>query len=320
LLIPTPLVVIRRVERSRRRGFLIRYAVFGAMAFAPAAAWAWRNSRVQAGSVDGINQFRMLLQVRPNDPNSPLVTPRQLARQVYENLSWGLIYNLPEQTVPLVRLLSLRERRGGQWIAVGASILVVAACVLSARRHLWPLHLYLVAVLVLLVMFRTGGSARYFVPVAPMTTFLFAVAVRESRWWSKLRRGASVVAAIWLAAAGIDLGVAVYQQETRPYADTHWAEFVDIALKARDRLGPEATVCVHNANAFAILSGRRTWMIQPGMPFDLESALQSGRITHVVASRYTPARDAERSGWVRTRSDRFERVASNTGYDILRWK
>lgn len=320
LLVPGPLVGLLLINKAERRAFLVRYAVFSVIAVAPLFAWAWRNSHIQAESVDAINQFRMLVQVHANDPKSPLITPRDLVRNVYENVFWGMIYNVPDQVVPLARLLRLRDYELGRWIGALLTFLVLIACAWTLRRQRWPLHLYLIAVLGLLSVFTTGGSARYLVPVAPLIGFLVVVAIRQSNGWARLGALRRAAVAVWMIAVAVDAGLAFHEQETRPYADPHWAEFVNIAQKARDCIPPNATVCVHNANGFTVVSGRQTWMIQPGVDFDLSAALLNGRISHVVVSRFTPARDEERSTWVRSHVERFEPVAGNTGYDIFRWK
>jgi hypothetical protein len=319
MLIPAPLILLFGVNSTVRRWLLLRVAVFAAIAIAPAVAWGYRNSRIQAQSVDAINQFRMLLQVHANDPNSPLITPRDLLRNLYENVSWGFIYTIPEQTLPLVRLVSLRERSFGSWVAAPLAVGVVVLCVITAWRSCRPVHLYLGAVVGLLACFTTGGSARYLIPVSPFLTLLMVLAIRRTRWWERSGRLGSTLVAVWLVAVGVDWAMAVHQQEARPYANEHWAEFVDMAGKARTCIPASATVCVHNANGFTAVSGRKTWMIQPNVPFDLEAALRAGRIGYVVASRYTPARDEERSRWVRSHPSSFECVASNAGYDIFRF-
>ncbi len=317
LLVPASLVGLRRVPSANRRRVLLRYAAFAAIAVIPTAAWAVRNSRVQAASLDGINQFRMILQQHANDPHSRLVTPAFLVHQVYENVAWGLIYRIPNQVLPLVRLLDLRQRAGGQFVAVGLAGLTIALLVTSAWRRRWPVHAYVAAMLALLAVFNTGGTARYFVPLAPLCLFLAAVAVRDSRWWARLGRAAPVVACLWLFLAGADLAAAIHQQVTFPYRDRLWPEFVDAAQRARQLVPSDATVYVHNANAFALVSGRRTWISQPGVPFDLGNAFERGCVTHLVVSRHTRLRDAGSRRWAHEHRDLLQRLGGNAGYEVF---
>ncbi len=317
LLVPAPLVGAFRMGRPDRRVMLRRYAVFVAIAITPTAAWAIRNSRVEAVSLDGINQFRMLLQETANDPNSRLVTPGRLARQVYENVAWGLIYRVPDQVIPLVRLLHLRDLSVGRFIALGLTALAVFALFASVWRRIWPAHVYVVGMLAVLTTLSTGGTARYFVPLAPLIVFLVATAVRSSRWWSRSGWMGPVLVWAWLGAAGLDLAAAIHQQETSPYADERWADFVDVARNAPEFIPPDATVCVHNPNAFALVSGRRTWITQPDVPFDLLGAMRRGTITHLVVSSGGRPRDSDRRQWVRDHADELERVGSDHGYDVF---
>ncbi len=316
LLVITPLGAVRRIQTRDRRPVAVRYAVFVLISIVPTAAWAVRNSRVQAESLDAINQFRMLFQETPNDPNSRLITPRRLAQQIYENVAWGLIYRIPDQTLPLVHTLRLRDRPGGAFVALVLTTLVIVALIVTAWRRFWPLHLYVFVTLGLLSWFSTGGSARYFVPLAPMFILVVGAAVRSSRWWLRLGRTGPILACVWLGAAAVDLAAAVYRQETSPYADRVWAQFVDIARQARTTLPDDATVYVHNANAFTIVSGRRTWIDQPGVLFDLLNALRTRRITHLVVSRGGRPRDDARRQWVRTHPHVLKKVWTCRTYEV----
>ncbi|MBN1345666.1 MAG: glycosyltransferase family 39 protein [Phycisphaerae bacterium] len=317
LIVPAALVVVWRASGSQRRAVATRYVVFVLIALMPMIAWSVRNSRVEAQSLDGINQFRMLLQETPNDPNSPLITPRSLVKQIYANVIWGIIYRAPDQVLPLARWADLRHRSGGPVIALVLTGLVVVALLVSAWRRVRPIHVYALCVLGVLSLFSTGGTARYFVPLAPLFIFFIADAVRGSRWWSRLGPLATVVAAVWLAAAVVDLCSAIHRQETRPYADRQWGQFVDIARASAEFVPAEATVFVHNGNAFTLVSRRRTWISQPGVPFDLEGALQSGRITHLVVSLHGRPRDAGRRVWVRDHRSWLRSIGANEGYEVL---
>lgn len=317
LLLPAPLAGAFRMGPPDRRVMLRRYAVFVVIAIAPTAAWAVRNNRVQAESRDGINQFRMLFQETANDPNSPLVTPGRLVRQVYENVAWGLIYRVPDQVIPLARLLRLRDLSAGRFIALFLTALVVVALIASVWRRIWPVHVYVAAMLALLTTLSTGGTARYFVPLAPLIVFLVATAVRSSRLWSRFGRMGAVLAWVWLGAAGLDLAAAIHQQETSPYADDRWADFVDVARNAPEFIPPHATVCVHNPNTFTLVSGRRTWITQPHEPFDLLGAMRRGTFTHLVVSSGGRPRDTDRQQWARDHADELKRVGSDHGYDVF---
>ncbi len=320
LLIFAPIWVVLRAGQVPLRARLMRYSLFLVVAMIPAVGWGVRNSRVRAVSVDGINQFRMLFQINANDPNSPLVTPRDVLRQTYENVVWNHIYNIPEECLPLVRLIGLRRVPGGAVIASVLTMGLLALGLRTLRMGVWPVQVYLAAVLGVLLWFNTGGSPRYMVPLAPLILFLAAFGLRSSGVWAWLGRWGAVLAWLCLGAAVVDLGFAIRQQERQPYADRHWADYVDMAAEAGRLLPRESVVCVHNPNAFAVVSGRRTWMFQPGIPFEVEQVLRGGQVSHVVVSRYSPARDTDRSRWVRERLDQFEPVASNASYDLYRWK
>ncbi len=316
LVAPAALVAVIRQTPERRRSVGLRYIAFFAIAVAPTVGWVVRNSQVETKSLDAINQFRMLLQQQPNDPNSPLITPASVARQVYVNVAWGLIYHVPNQVVPLVRLADLRRRDGGPLAALVLTLLIGAAVVASLRGGLRSVHALAGMLLALLTLFATGGTARYFVPVAPWFVLLGAMGVRRTRWWPRTGRAGTIVAVAWLAASGVDLDVALYQQETEPYADEQWGHFVAIAREAPKRIPPDGTVLVHNANAFTVISGLRTWITQPGVPFDTMAALRDGRITHLVVSKGNRPRDTGRRTWARENAEVLRKLGENEGYIV----
>lgn len=318
LLIPAAGVVVLRAKD--RRSTLARYAVFVGIAISPTIGWSIRNSHVEAESLDGINQFRMLFQQTANDPNSPIITPGQLARNVYENVAWGLIYNLPEQSIPGLRLAELRRCPSGRWWAIAISALAALLVCLSIRRGLWPVHVYLAASVALLSVYNTGGTARYFIPLAPLVVFLAAAGIRSDSRGTGLRRFVRLVAVVWILCAAVDFGLAVHQQETRPYAKYRWNQFAEISRRCRDLLPEDAVVIVHNPNAFTLISGHRTWITQPGVPFDLLDALRAGRITHVVISQGGDTRDAERRPWMDDHIEQFDLLGSNGLYNVFAWK
>ncbi len=317
LLVPSAGLVLLRVSREQRRRTLVRFGLFATLAVVPMLGWSLRNSRVQAQSMDGVNQFRMLLQQSPNDPNSKLITPRSVAKEMYANIAWGLLYNLPNQTVPLLHLADLRERQMGRVVALALTPLLLVAFLASAWQRLRPIHIYAALMLGLLTVFSTGGTARYFLPLAPLFLCFLASAIRGSGSWQALGNARWALAALWLVLSAADLCVAIHKQQTMPYADEQWMRYERIARRAPSVIPDDATVCVHNPNAFTLLSGLRTWITQPGVPFDLLGALRSGRITHVVVSKGDRLRDKGRRAWVQEHRRLLRRIAENDGYEIL---
>ncbi|MGQ8364677.1 ArnT family glycosyltransferase [Glaciecola sp. 1036] len=166
--VPLVLIFYRKLDVKKATS---RYFVFMLIFIIPFAIWNLRNAQIDRTGLgfDGVNQIQMITKEVIEDPESPTKTVPQILQSVKENFLWHAIYHIPNHTLPLIRILDLKQTTFGNFVAIGLCVLILLLS-LRGPRLLTLSFLIMIAPIVLLILPMTiGGAERYWFNI---TTFI----------------------------------------------------------------------------------------------------------------------------------------------------
>jgi hypothetical protein len=234
---------------------LVRWLFYVGGFVVPSLLWMVRKRWVIATGFEGINHFRSIFTVGPNDPSSRLMSWLEVGATVIQNVRYYVAYWLPSQVIPGLWPDWIWDWKGSGLLALTLAIAVLALAI-PRRPGAWPACLVAFLMAMLNVIYVFGGNARFWVPITTMLTIAI-VANHAPRLVGLLPRARSVSVAAIAILLGCNLIAYMIHHEKHPYAESQpWQQlaqlFEDIAR--RDDLHPIG-VLTQNNHAFQLITG-----------------------------------------------------------------
>lgn len=254
-LVFAPLVYLLGSRRSVGSSWRIcaMWVVFAISFSIPQLSWMVRNLAVPATGFEGINRFRSILAVDPNNAQSALVTGNEFAIRVVNNIRYHTIYRLPEQMIPGLWPLNTFHRQGGPIIALILSVLIILASFPRRWESLLPC-VVAAPMIVLNLAYSFGGSSRFWLPITALLTLSIIINfnTRLSSW--RHIRMLPLICALPLI---VNVAIYVAHHEAHPYHRVGaWKEFAElIEVVADDKTIPRGRVLTQNSDAFQLMTG-----------------------------------------------------------------
>jgi hypothetical protein len=253
---PLAYLVGERRSSLAPRPALALWLVFAAGFAVPQLCWMARNHAVPAAGFEGINRFRSILAVDPNDASSRLVSGREFVGRLAENIRFHAVYRVAEEMIPGLWAEGTWGWRGSGVVATLLTLVLLALAV-PRRPGAFAPCLVAAPMVALNLAYGFGGSARFWLPVTSLLTL--AVLINLGPVLVRLFRvPALAVALVFLLFLNLSLYVA--EHEAHPYNRTasSWRELAELfqAVAREEGLRP-AGVLTKNPDAFQLMTGLR---------------------------------------------------------------
>jgi hypothetical protein len=228
------------------------YAWFGLGFVTPQLLWMVRNSGVEAGGIDGVNQVQMLLQKDSNDPQSASAEIGDVAVMTRDNFRDQLIYRLPTHVVPGLWAMDDWAWRGSGWVAA-----ILTAALLAAwfpwKDGPTSLHLAVIPAIGLIVIMREAYQLYYW--VTPSMLFALGILLAASRIdWVRRRPLAWAIGLSILLAA--NLAGFIVRFERQPYfGGCDYADLARLFEDIRDQGLQSRGVLAPRSETFRLWTG-----------------------------------------------------------------
>jgi hypothetical protein len=229
------------------------------------SAWNVRNSQIDKTHLefDGVNQVQMLFKEVVEDPNSDYKTFDKMVQTAKQNILWHGLYHLPNQIIPGIDLLKIKEMSMGNWLSVILCLIILLA-ITPLKRSSFALILVISPILIMVMMMPIGGSERYWGMISMLCILLIAsnISLVISKTTStKFKAAINTVALLAIIMQSISIINYVYQHEKNPYHSegnaTELATFFELNRDFCFANGIRSDITVltpHNA-AFQLISG-----------------------------------------------------------------
>ena len=288
MLVPLLYLAGRRTRTASVLAGLARWLVYVGGFAAPQLLWMLRNRGVIADGFEGLNRFRSILAVNPNDPASGLMTLHEVGATVVHNLRHSVAYVLPSQVLP-----GLWPERVWDWKGSGPGAIALAVVVLALaiprRFGAWPACVVAAAMAMLNVVYAFGGNARFWMPVTTMLTIAIVANHGPRLIGLRPRAKAAALATIAILLA-LNLIAYVIYHEAHPYEEKQsWGQLARLMdeIARRDDLHPTAVVTQYgNSLALRLITGYPAPMPRLGTPYSHVITLSpdasklGGRVVH----------------------------------------
>lgn len=279
-LVFAPLGYLWGARRASSSAFMtsIMGLVFAIGFSVPQLTWMARNRTVVAEGFDGINRFRSILAVNPNDADSPLVDKSEFVTRVKDNFRQYAIYRLPEQIVPGLWPATVWKWNGSGFLALTIS-LFLAALAFPRSFSASPPIVAALAMIGLNIAYAFGGAARFWLPISALVILAIFINLGPKLVDLSARR---LIVCLFVLLANLVSYITYH--ENHPYNEgAPWPEFAQL-LEAIGREPEISTVGVltHNPEAFQLMTGLPA-------PFGKEDVLYDHAI--IDARKYKPPAD-----------------------------
>ncbi len=233
------------VRPSQHIGLLALHALAFCL---PAAVWTLRNHSIDRhglGIVDGFDQFRMFFTVNPLDPGSPLLAPWDMLRVVFYNVTWRIIYQIPEQLIPGLWAVDWRDWPHARFLSL-AVILVIILLALPRRAVGLPLMITIAFYGAGLSAYALGWLPRFWIPVTGL--LLLLILIEASPLLERLRKHVRLLLISGLTIVyTVNCVIFALRFDARPYVGD-----LDDLVALFDRVGglqppPSAVLTTHPA-------------------------------------------------------------------------
>ena len=276
-LVPLLYVIRRRPDGVSLRTALLPYGAFLIGFLCWYAIWSVRNGGLDTTGVgfDAVDQLRMLFVRDPTDPHSPMRALSEIAIDAKHTLLWNVIYNIPQQTIPIAWIAELWARLGRLEAPLGIALTLLVCGVAFTARASLPILTVIAPPAALYLLLITGGGSRYWTYVS--FGIVLALAIRLGPVLERRTRRLRIVLVTAIATTSL-LGFALYvlDHEREPYGDPDAQALARLFDEiARERRALPAVLSPH-PEALHILTGQSAPMFVPGLAIDPQ-------ITHVVA-------------------------------------
>jgi Dolichyl-phosphate-mannose-protein mannosyltransferase len=236
---------------------LSRWLVYASGFMVPQLLWKIRSSWVTASGFEGINHFRSMWAVDPNDPSSRLMSWSEVGTTAVQNVRHYVDYWLPSQVIPGFWPDSLWDWKGSGFLAMALSLVVLVLAV-PRRSGAWPACLVAFPMASLNVVYALGGNARFWMPVTTMLTIAIVAnyAPRLVGLQPRIRRIGLATIAILVVT---NLIAYMLNHEKHPYAESKpWRQLAQLfeGIARRDDLQPMCVLTQTGNNlAFQLMTG-----------------------------------------------------------------
>jgi hypothetical protein len=188
-----------------------------------------------------------------------------LLRGFADNLSYRIIYHVPEQILPGLWLMGWQDWLGIRWVA-GALTLGFAVAMLPLRRTGVPLFLTLVPYCVLMCIYSWGGSFRFWIPITSLMIVLMIIhhgprllSPAGSGWGRALRQG--VIVTLMLAYAS-NMLTYIRRHEQNPFA-LDFADMVSLFEQAILLQGKKSETLTDHEAIYTFITGHPAALAVP---------------------------------------------------------
>lgn len=242
-----------RATHFHKWSWLSMWLVFSLAFSIPQLSWMARNRGVPATGFDGINRFRSILAINPNDPDSRLVTAPEFASRVLRNVRFFAVYRLPEQMVPGLWATSVWNWKGSLVLAMAVSLVLLVLLVPKRPGTLAP-WLVVAPVIALNLAYEFGGSGRFWLPITTLLGVVFVINLGPTVV-RLVRSQYGGMIAFFVLLANLLIYISIH--EVRPYnREGNWRELADLfQTLAREKDIRTIGVYTQNKDAFQLMTG-----------------------------------------------------------------